>query len=250
MSILTEYLWNPFYHYFFRGGEPLGKGWDGEDCHHEVPIHIKQREVLVWTFIILFLAQIFRHDKTFLHLGKVIKSMRKSESHHKLSSLEKYLDMFFCLSAGFGWAMLVYYKIIMRYMIYLLQPCHLTLAFHFITFFNADALAPIAALLWLPMTGGTLSAILFPSTAELINPYEVEMYWIEHALVQIIPLYLLVRKRGAIVKHFSWNHVFLGNLIVMCIHWWIFEVSRMVSVVFSCCRQLRIVFFQLVSVYQ
>lgn len=220
-----DQLWKTVHHYFFRGGELLGNGWDGEDCHNEVPIHIKQREVLVWTIAILFLAQAFRHDRTIFHIQKIIHDMKRSESHHHLTSFEKYLDMFFLVSCGFGWGMLVYYKVLMRYMIYLLQPCHMTMFLHFITFMNVDFFAPIVSLLWLPMTAGSMSAILFPSTSELTNPYEVEMYWVEHILIQVIPLYLLVRKRGAILKHFSWNHVFFGNLLVMCLHWWVFEVS-------------------------
>lgn len=239
MQEFQSQLWKNFLHYFFRGcNDLLGNGWDGDECVNEVPQEVKRMEVTIWTIGIFSLFILFRHDKTLFHIGDIIKQMKSSEKHIRLTFVEKILDKTFLISCLLGWLTLVYYKILMRYMVYLLQPCHMTMFFHFLTFTNPDFFAPIVSLLWLPMTAGTMSALIFPATSELKNPFEVEMFWIEHIIIQIVPLYLLLRKQGSILKHFSWNHVFLGNLIVMGLHWWIFEFTNVnfgVNVNFFAC---------------
>ena len=43
---------------------------------------------------------------------------------------------------------------------------------------------------------GPIAAMLFPTTEPLVLPFEVEIYWIQHILIVLVPLYLLTIHDG------------------------------------------------------
>lgn len=77
------------------------------------------------------------------------------------------------------------------------------------------------------MTPGTLLAMLFPDTGGLDQPLEMEAYWVQHYLVQAVPLYLLVRRDYVALRHASYLNVFLGLWVLLILHFSLYEVRRL-----------------------
>ena len=91
------------------------------------------------------------------------------------------------------------FKFATKQLIWLFNPCHVTsvidiycLAMPVDTFKINNSLF----IMTLFTMHGPLAAMLFPTNAGLILPFESEIYWIQHWLLLLIPLYFLLVKDG------------------------------------------------------
>lgn len=81
----------------------------------------------------------------------------------------------------------VVFKTATETLLYLVQPCHLVcLACAVMLLRPRPWMAPLTNAL-LPWMMGAWAAILMPDTEELKMPYEVEIFFLEHALVRVVP---------------------------------------------------------------
>ena len=78
--------------------------------------------------------------------------------------------------------------------IVLLQPCHVILLLEGIAVVSRSTLGVKISLFILPALIGTLLAMLFPDTSGLEQFLEEPSYWVQHYLIQAVPLYLLCRR--------------------------------------------------------
>ena len=134
--------------------------------------------------------------------------------------------------------MILYYKTNLHALINLLQPCHLALLLQTLALWSTGSFGVVVGILLLPMTLGSLFAILWPATDGLTQPYEIESFWFLHFLIQFTPLYLLIRKNFAAYKLANIPSLLLGNYLNLVFHWWIVEpvnILLMVNINFTLC---------------
>lgn len=166
---------------------------------------------------------------------------KKAESELKKTHwtlLEHMFDQLLAFVHFAMYAQIIYYKTNISSMINLIQPCHLVLLLEGIALYSDGPLGVLITVLILPTLTGTLLATLFPDTAGLDQPFEIESYWIQHILIQIVPIYLLLRKNSLALKLFDFKTVFVGLWILTFLHFTLYEiidVNLKVNVEFMLC---------------
>eukprot|EP00981_Chlorochromonas_danica_P002036 scaffold416_cov161-Ochromonas_danica.AAC.4 len=109
-------------------------------------------------------------------------------------------------------------------LINLLQPCHLILLLQGLALLYDGVMAVNITIFLLPALTGTLLAMLFPETGGLDQFFEAESYWIQHVLIQLLPLYLLARRDFLALGHANLFSTQVGLLILMFLHFSLYEV--------------------------
>jgi hypothetical protein len=125
-------------------------------------------------------------------------------------------------------AQIIYYKINILSMVNMIQPCHVILLLQGIALYSTGTTGVMITLCVLPALTGTLLAMLFPDTGGLDQPLEMEAYWLQHYLVQAVPLYLLVRRDYVALKNASFFNIFCGLWVLLLLHFSLYEVRRSV----------------------
>lgn len=85
----------------------------------------------------------------------------------------------------------------------------------------------------LPAMSGSIMALVFPENDDLLLPFEQEMFWIEHWLIVLLPLYLLMRFDGMLIKKVMmmrsskspWHSIAIGLWWLLILHFFVHEVS-------------------------
>jgi hypothetical protein len=213
----------------------LAPSWGGDVCYAHTPMSTHVIESLGWMIVSLFLWYGLNINK---HLNLLYK---KAESELKKTHWTLLEHMFDQLLAFIHFAMymqIIYYKTNISSMINLIQPCHVVLLLEGVALYTDEPLGVLITVLILPTLTGTLLATLFPDTTGLDQPYEMVSYWVQHILIQIIPLYLLLRKGSLALKLFDFKTVFVGLWILSFLHFSLYEIvdiSLKVNVEFMLC---------------
>ncbi|XP_050389357.2 transmembrane protein 164 [Patella vulgata] len=110
------------------------------------------------------------------------------------------------------------YKFASKTMIFVVYPCHVATSIQiFLLAVPPKRYVTGIFRLQLYILNGAPLAIIFPVTDTRILPFEVELYYIQHILMLIVPLYLL-RMGGVYIPEklndFSWSLVALGILFI------------------------------------
>ncbi|XP_055621738.1 uncharacterized protein LOC129765439 [Toxorhynchites rutilus septentrionalis] len=111
------------------------------------------------------------------------------------------------------------FKFATRTVIYILNPCHITTLIQIYLLASNKPKKSTTALFRLQMNflNGPLLAFMFPETDSRQLPLEAAAYWIQHALMCIIPIYLL-RTGGAYnmeaINDFTWNIIGYSTTII------------------------------------
>ena len=210
------------YTYFFSGTVAEGGSWGGEACAAVVNRNTHILETLFW----LIASTIFwkelnlraEYDKLLVHAQRYYLN---SSPKGMFRSFEIVLG----LVEGTIFLLVLYYKINKMSLCYLFQPCHIVLLIQSYALLADNAKSNVYSTLSLSMVTGTVLAILVPDTSGLDQPYEAEMYWVQHYIIQLVPILLLLRNDGLMLKMTTFKSIILANWIVVVMHWAFFEVT-------------------------
>ena len=120
---------------------------------------------------------------------------QKKELHSHYSPLRIAL----LVSMTFVFGIEVGFKFASKQLIWLFNPCHVTsLIDIYCLAMPVDAFRLNNSLFVMTLftLHGPLAAMLFPTDGGLVLPFECEIYWIQHILLVLVPLYFLLVKDG------------------------------------------------------
>ncbi|XP_035791032.1 uncharacterized protein LOC118466163 [Anopheles albimanus] len=111
------------------------------------------------------------------------------------------------------------FKFATRTVIYILNPCHITtvIQIYLLACNKPTKSSTVLFRLQMNYLNGPLLAFMFPETDSRQLALEASLYWIQHALMVIIPIYLL--KTGGVynmeaLNDFTWNVIGYAALII------------------------------------
>ncbi|XP_071454248.1 transmembrane protein 164 [Hetaerina americana] len=129
------------------------------------------------------------------------------------------------------WGAEIGFKFASRTVIFLLNPCHVVTAVQ-IYLLAAEPSEKVTVIFrfHLYFLNGAILAFLFPNTESRILPCEASLYWIQHSMMLIVPIYLLCLKgvyNVEAMRDISWGIV--GFSINMVYHFAVLQPIAMVS---------------------
>lgn len=242
-SSVSHSIGHTLYEYCVAGGLQKQGSWGGPICYHTVPIDIHIYEILAWSLFILVIYRVCRIDRMLSKLSgraqELLTNQKFDKSNNALiNNIERIVDLALLCLHTTSYILLLYYKTNLHSLINMFQPCHMTLLFQALALWSTDKFGVEIGVLLLPMTLGSLMAILWPATDGLNQPFELESFWVLHFLIQATPLYLLIRKNFAAYKLANVQTLLLGNYLNMIFHWWVVEplnLHFMVNINFMLC---------------
>jgi len=210
------------YELVISGGYKKGGSWGGETCGNHVPLDIHLKETLAWLVLMGFLFSALKFKDKLRHLDKVVQAELDARIPNR-PSLYRILDIVLGTIAVVNWCMVLCYKINLKSLVNLLQPCHLALLFQSYALFSQRSVGIIVALLSFPLVAGSGAALLFPHTSGLDQWLEEPAFWLQHYFIQSVPLYLLIRHNFLGANVIDFKTLLLGNWLIVFTHWTLFE---------------------------
>jgi hypothetical protein len=222
MASVTKAVGDFLYELIISGGYNKGGSWGGEECARFVPNDIHIKESVVWICFMVFLYCALGFTDKMKQLNKTIQE-ELDMIIPKRNKAFRYLDIMLGTLAICNWTLVLVYKINLKSLINLLQPCHIVLLAQGFALLSNSSTGVMITLLSLPMVTGSGSAILFPDTSGLDQYLEEPAFWLQHYFIQSVPLYLLLRYEFLATKVFDFKTFLIGNWILVFTHWIFFE---------------------------
>ncbi len=168
-------------------------GNGGVECRDHVPVDRRLWETVIGVAtpgILLLTASILKSKST---------SSNNQCNNNSNSRNYSLLRLFLLVSLSFTFGIEVGYKFATKQLIFLLNPCHVTsLVQIYLLAMPSDYFGWHDGLYktMLHFLHGPMAAILFPVTEALKLPFEKEIYWIQHVLIVLVPLYFILVNDG------------------------------------------------------
>jgi len=116
-----------------------------------------------------------------------LKRHRVDQPSHGLMAGRQVLLVAFCFVMGITLG----FKLATRQVIYMLQPCHVISMFQiYLLAAPANKHTTTMFRVHIGFLNGAVLALVFPPTEGYVLPGQVEMFWIQHILMIVVPLYL------------------------------------------------------------
>ena len=199
----------------------LSKGWGGPACRAALDIETHIAESVFWLTLGTFAFYSYNGTSKFRML---CKNIDVDLSRTTRSPTIRKFELLLATIHFIMFAQIIYYKVNILSLVNMIQPCHVILLLQGIALYSTGRTGVIITLCILPSLTGTLLAMLFPDTGGLDQPLEMEAYWVQHYLIQAVPVYLLIRNDYIALKHSSFFNVFCGLWVLLTLHFSLYEV--------------------------
>lgn len=171
---------------------------------------------------------VFDFKSTVLLMHKKHQELLKQCSTTKQSKIFSIFDKIF-LFLHFGmWFQILYYKINLKSLVNLLQPCYLTILWEGIAILTNKSISTFMSFTVIPLTLGAIGALAVPATEGLDQPFEEISFFIHHYIMLITPLYLLIRQNFHCLKLSNFQVFLFSNWCCLSLHWMIFSVCNLI----------------------
>ena len=160
--------------------------------------------------------------------GALETSALRRRNHDRVPLWEKSIDYSVASVMAIIMVQLVYDKWADHSLIYLLQPCHLMLVIQAAALLRDDALWIQLPILTMPYLAGTLLAVFVPATSGL-SKREVILYFIQHYLLNLVPFWLLCRRKFSSLLLCNHRVVFAGTWLFNTVQWTFYESLALLS---------------------
>ena len=165
------------YEMIFSGSLKKGGTWGGNECTNNVTYETHYFEAITWLFVCVSMYFVFNLPRQYHEIKN--KPIRSNQNH-----IYDILDKIVAFVLLGLWFQVLYYKIQLKSLVNLLQPCHLSLLGQGFAILSDSSLSTLLSLGTLPFTIGAIGAIAVPATEGLDQPFEkisffihITFYW-------------------------------------------------------------------------
>ena len=209
------------YEMIFSGGIKKGGTWGGPTCAAAVPYDAHLLETGIWcvgSVVLYFVLDIRKFVKDIANESNLYFKAKRS------NSVQNVLDVIFMFFHFCFFFQVVLYKINLKSLINLLQPCYLSLLLGGLSISCKGSTGVLITIANMPLAIGAATALAWPATEGLDQPFEEISFFIHHYLLLLTPLYLVCRNNFLVAKLYRIKCLFFANWIIMVVHWYGFSV--------------------------